>query len=259
MRLTVLGSGTNVHPKRAAAGYLVETDQVLLFDFGPRALMNLIAVGADRHRLRHLFITHHHTDHFADFFTFFFDALFHAKFVAPRPALTIYGPRGTRRLFGALLKVMPGFSSAPFRVTINELTDRAITLGKTRVTAGTVVHRPDLHCQGYRVEHAGAALAYSGDAEYCEGLVALCRDADVAVLDCSFPIQRPGAGHMHARDCGRVAREAGVKRLVLSHFYPVAERYDVKAQAGQEFGGRITKARDRMRLILPSRASPKSR
>src|SRR2546426_43482 len=172
MRLTVLGSGTNVHPTRAAAGYLVETDQLLLFDFGPRTLMNLITVGVDRQRLRHIFFTHHHTDHFADFLTFFFDAVVHAKFVAPRPGLTIYGPRGTRRLFATL---------------------------------------------------------------------------------------RPGANHMHAGDCGRVAREAGVKRLVLSHFYPVAERYDVVAQAGRTFGGRITMARDRMRITLPSRAAPKSR
>ncbi|MDO8547468.1 MAG: MBL fold metallo-hydrolase [Nitrospirales bacterium] len=261
MRLTVLGSGTNMHPKRAAAGYLVETDQMLLFDFGPRTLMNLLKVGADRHRLQHLFITHHHTDHFADFFTFFFDALFHAKFVAPRPALTIYGPRGTRRLFSALLKAMPGFSAAPFRVTVTELTDRTIRLGRTRVTARTVTHSPGLHCQGYRVEHGGVALAYSGDAEYSEGLVALCRGADVAVLDCSFPVQRPGKGHMHAQDCGRVAREAEVKRLVLSHFYPVAERYDVKAQAGREFGGRITMARDRLKIEIrrPSPAVPKSR
>ena len=261
MRLTVLGSGTNLHPKRAAAGYLVETDQVLLFDFGPRTLMNLLKVGADRHRLRHLFISHHHMDHFADFFTFFFDALFHTKFVAPRPALVIYGPRGTRRLFGTILKAMPGFSSASFRVTITELTDRTIRLGETRVTAGTVIHSPSLHCQGYRVEHRGTALVYSGDAEYCDGLVSLCRGADVAVLDCSFPVQRPGTGHMTARDCGRVAREARVKRLVLSHFYPVAERYDVKSQAGQEFGGRITLARDRMRIDItrPSPAVPKSR
>ena len=261
MRLTVLGSGTNMHPTRAAAGYLVETDHVLLFDFGPRTLMNLIKAGADRHRLRHLFITHHHTDHFADFFTFFFDAVFHAKLVAPRPSLTIYGPRGTRRLFGALLKAMPGFASAPFRVAVRELTDRTITLGRTRVTARTVVHSPRLHCQGYRVEHRGAVWAYSGDAEYCDGLVALCRGADVAVLDCSYPVQRPGTGHMHARDCGRVAREAAVKRLVLSHFYPVAERYDVKAQAGREFGGRITKAKDLMKIAINhlSRAAPKSR
>lgn len=261
MRLTVLGSGTNVHPKRAAAGYLVETDQLLLFDFGPRTLKNLIAVGADRHRLRHLFLTHHHMDHFADFFTFFFDALFHAKFVAPRPALTIYGPRGTRRLFGALLKALPGFASAPFRVTVTELIDRTVTLGKTRITAQTVAHSPRLHCQGYRVEHGGAAWAYSGDAEYCDGLVALCRGADVAVLDCSFPVQRPGPNHMTARDCGRAAREAGVTRLILSHFYPVAERYDVKAQAGREFGGRITMARDRLRVEItrPCREARESR
>jgi len=261
MRLTVLGSGTNVHPRRAAAGYLVETDQTLLFDLGPRTLMNLIRIGANRHRLRHLFLTHHHTDHFADFFTFFFDAVFHAKLVAPRPGLTIYGPRGTRRLFGALLKAMPGFSAAPFPVRIKELVDRTLRLGRTSVTAGTVAHSPGLHCQGYRVEHGGATLAYSGDAEYCEGLVRLCRGADVAVLDCSFPVQRPGRGHMHARDCGRVAREAAVRRLVLSHFYPVAERYDVKAQAGQEFGGRIFLARDRMRIAIsrPSPAGPRSR
>jgi len=261
MRVTVLGSGTNIHPTRAAAGYLVETDQTLLFDFGPRTLMNLIAVGADRHRLQHLFLTHHHTDHFADFFTFFFDALYHANYVAPRPALTIYGPRGTRRLFGSLLKAMPGFASAPFPVTVTELTDRTIRLGQTRVTARTVTHSSRLHCQGYRVEHDGASLSYSGDAEYSAELVTLCRGADVAVLDCSFPVQRPGKGHMHARDCGRVARDAAVKRLVLSHFYPVAERYDLKAQAGQEYSGRITLARDRMTIAIsrPAPARPRSR
>src|SRR5947208_16799175 len=120
MRLTVLGSGTNVHPKRAAAGYLVETDQLLLFDFGPRTLMNLIKAGSDRHRVRHLFITHHHTDHFADFLPFLFYAVFHAKFVAPRPGLTIYGPPGTRRWFGSLLKVVPGSSTAPCPTTSTE-------------------------------------------------------------------------------------------------------------------------------------------
>src|SRR3989441_4398759 len=240
MRLTVLGSGTNVHPARAAAGYLVETDQVLLFDFGPRTLMNLIKVGADRHPLRHIFFTHYHTDHFADFLTFFFDAVVHATFVAPRPGLTLYGPRGTRRLFGTLLKVIPGFSRTPFPITITELVDRTIRIGRTRVTAGTVRHSRSLHCQGYRVEHDGAVLTYSGDSEYCAGLVELCEGADVAVLDCSFPTQRPGANHMHARDCRRVAREAGGRRPVPPPFFPVAGRYDVLAPAGPAFGGGVT-------------------
>src|SRR3989442_12254481 len=163
MRLTVLGSGTNVHPTRAAAGYLVETDQLLLFDFGPRTLMNLIKVGADRHRLRHIFFTHHHTDHFADFLTFFFDAVVHAKFVAPRPGLTIYGPAGTRRLFGTLLKVIPGFSRALFPITITELVDRRIRIGRTPVTAAPAGQSRTFPCRGTRGGHTAPRSTSRGD------------------------------------------------------------------------------------------------
>ena len=248
MRLTILGSGTNMHPKRAAAGYLVETDHPLIFDLGPRTLTNLQKMNVNRHRLEHLFFSHYHADHFSDFITFFFDEVIHARMVEARPPLMIYGPKGTRRLFTAILKEFPSFSSAPFAVGIKELSDQSIQLGKTRVTAETVQHSPQLHCQGYRVEHGGAAFAYSGDAEYCAGLVSLCYKADLAVLDCSFPTERPGKGHMTARDCGRVAQEAGLDRLVLSHFYPIAEKFDVVKQARKEFAGRVVMAKDRMQL-----------
>jgi ribonuclease BN (tRNA processing enzyme) len=261
MRLIVLGSGTNLHPKRAAAGYLLETDRMFLFDLGPRTLINLQRLGVDRHRLQHMFFTHYHADHFSDFITYYFDAVIHATFVGPRPPLTIYGPKGTRRLFSTILKEFPTFSPAAFPVHLEELTDQTIRFGETRVTAATVVHSDRLHCQGYRVEHRGAIFAYSGDAEYCEAVVNLCRSADVAVLDCSFPEQRPGKGHMTARQCGRVAREAAARRLILSHFYPIAERYDVCHQARKEFSGRVTMAKDRMGIEVsrPSRGVRGSR
>lgn len=248
MHLTILGSGTNVHPKRAAAGYLVETDQTLLLDLGPRTLPNLAKSGVERHRVEHILFSHYHADHFSDFITFFFDAVFHSKFVGPRPDLHLYGPRGTRKLFRTILDTFPGFGAGRFRVSLREVGDRSFTIGRTRIFPRTVVHSPKLHCLGYRVEHGGRSLAYSGDAEYCEGLVRLCGDADLAVLDCSFPANRPGPSHMHAGDCGRVARDAGVQQLVLSHFYPIAERYEVAEQAGEKFGGRIRKARDLLRL-----------
>jgi ribonuclease BN (tRNA processing enzyme) len=259
MRLIVLGSGTNLHPKRAGAGYFVETDHLCLFDLGPRTLTNLIKVGVDPHRIQHIFFSHYHADHFSDFITFFFDAVIHATHVGPRPPLTIYGPKGTRRLFTAILKEFPSFSPTPFPVTIKELTDETIHLGDTRITARTVIHSQQIHCQGYRVEYGGQATAYSGDAEYSKGLVRLCREVDVALLDCSFPAQRPVKGHMTARDCGQVAQEAGAGRLILSHFYPVAERYDVIGQAREEFDGRTDMARDRMRIELSPKPGLPSR
>ncbi len=246
MLLTILGSGSNVHPTRAAAGYLVQTDQLLLLDFGPRTLANLMKTDVDRHRIRYLLFSHYHADHFSDFITFFFDAVYYSKFIGKRPDLTIFGPRGTKRLFSTILRTFPSFNSAAFRVRIREIGGRSFCLGRTRITPRTVVHSPRLHCVGYRIEHDGDVLAYSGDSQYCESLVELCRQATVAVLDCSFPANRPGPGHMHAGDCGRVAQEAGVQRLILSHFYPVSDQFDVKRQAGRTFDGRILIGQDLM-------------
>jgi ribonuclease BN (tRNA processing enzyme) len=248
LRLTILGSGTNVHPRRAAAGYLVQTDQPLLLDFGPRTLTNLMKTGVNRHQIRYLLFSHFHADHFSDFIPFFFDAVFHSKLVGTRPDLTIIGPRGTKKLFGIMLKTFPGFNAAAFRVHIRETADQSFRIGKTRVTPRTVIHSPRLHCVGYRIEYEERVLAYSGDAQYCPSLVELCRQAHVAVLDCSFPANRPGPGHLHAGECGRVAQEAEVGRLILSHFYPIAENHDVTSQARTNFRGRITKGRDLMAL-----------
>jgi ribonuclease BN (tRNA processing enzyme) len=244
LRLTILGSGTNVHPRRAAAGYLIESDHSFLIDFGPRTLMNLVRTGVDRHQIRWILFSHFHADHFSDFVTFFFDAVYYSKFIADRPALTIVGPRGTKKLFGMMQRTFPGFNSAAFRLTLREVTDGEFRIGPTRIVVRTVLHSPRLHCVGYRIEYAGRVLAYSGDSQFCPALVDLCRQADTAVLDCSFPSNRPGPGHMHAGDCGRIARDAEIGRLILSHFYPVAEQFDVKRQAGKFFKGKIMTAKD---------------
>ena len=250
MRVTILGSGTNLHPHRAAAGYLVKTDQIFLMDFGPRTLSNLLKTTVNHHQIQYLLFTHYHADHFSDFITFFFDAVCHSKFVGRRPDLTVMGPKGTKALFGTILRSFPSFNDADFRVTLKEVGTRPITLGKTRIIPVPMVHSDQQHCLGYRIEYQGRKLAYSGDAAYAPNLIKLCRNVDVAILDCSFPKNRPGVSHMHAGECGQIAHQANVKHLVLSHLYPIADRFDVKKQAAQVFGGKITRARDRMILTV---------
>ncbi len=251
MRLTILGSGTNVHPTRAAAGYLVETDHTMLLDFGPRTLSNLLKTGVNRHKITHILISHFHADHFSDFITFFFDAVIYVKYGGgSRPNLTVIGPRGTKRLIHAMMAAFPGFARPPFGVTLKEVSDRRFRIGDTTIQPRTMTHVPELHAVGYRIEYRGKSLTYSGDTQYCEKLVRLCGGTDLAVLDCSWPANRPGPAHLHAGQCGQVAEEAGVGRLVLSHFYPIAERNDVKGQAGESFDGPITLARDRMRITI---------
>lgn len=251
MKLTILGSGTNLHPTRAAASYLIQTDNLMLLDFGPRTLSNLLKTGINRHRITHILFSHFHADHFSDFITFFFDAVIYAKHASRlRPDLTIIGPKGTRKLMRMIMAGFPSFSPPPFGITFREVSDRRFTIGDTSVTPRTMTHVPDLHTVGYRIDYRGKSVAYSGDTEYCANVVRLCSEADIGVLDCSWPANKPGPAHLNARQCGTVAQEAGLGRLVLSHFYPIAERYDVKGQAQEEFNGPVVMARDRLALKL---------
>lgn len=249
MKITILGSGTNMHPRRAAAGYLIATDRPIVLDFGPRTLSNLLKTGLDRHTIQHLVFTHYHADHFSDFITFFFDAVCHALYGGgSRGTLHIYGPPGTKRLFGTLLATIPVFSNAPFKVVLREVHRRPFQIGPTQITPIPMTHTDSQVCLGYRFAYQGRTAAFSGDAMASANLVKICRGVDVAIMDCSFSSRSPGASHMHAEQCGQVAGEARVKKLVLSHFYPLADRSNVVKQAGKYFTGKIIKAKDLLRL-----------
>ncbi len=237
-----------MHPRRAAAGYLLWTDQPILLDFGPRTLTNLIKTGLDRHTIQHLIFTHYHADHFSDFIPFFFDAICHAKFEGPRPPLTIFGPPGTKRLFRRMFRAFPNFSDHPFPVTLKEVKTQPFVVGSTRIVPKPMTHTTQQCCLGYRVEYQGKTATFSGDAMPSANLRKLCEQADLAILDCSFSAERPGVSHMHAGECGKVAHQAGVKRLVLSHLYEAADRANIVTQARRYFKGTILKAKDLQQL-----------
>jgi ribonuclease BN (tRNA processing enzyme) len=263
VKITILGSGTNIHPTRAAAGYLFFTDRPILLDLGPRTLSNLLQTPVDRHTIQHILFTHYHADHFSDFIPYYFDAVCQSKFVAVRPGLTIYGPPGTKRLFQTIFRTFPSFSDAAFRVTLTEVNREPFTIGETRVTPWPMVHSDQQVCLGYRLEYGGRTAAFSGDAVAGPHLISLCQNVDLAILDCSFASSHPGAAHMHAEECGKIAQQAGAKRLVLSHFYQDADRSNVVAQARRFFSGPVIKAKDLLTLqvgkALPANVEKRSK
>jgi len=103
----------------------------------------------------------------------------------------------------------------------------------------------------------GRKLVITGDTRPCAGTVEAARGADVLVHDCTFgdPEQARAEETFHttAREAARVARDAGVGRLVLTH---LSTRYDrewqpLLEQARQEFDGPIEVASDGLSLELP--------
>ena len=93
-------------------------------------------------------------------------------------------------------------------------------------------------------------MVYSGDTDACEGIVELGRDADLLILECSMTDERKVAGHLTPTDCGQIAALASCRHLVLTHFYPVFEGYDIRARVRRSFSGRLTLARDVATFVL---------
>jgi phosphoribosyl 1,2-cyclic phosphodiesterase len=82
---------------------------------------------------------------------------------------------------------------------------------------------------GYRIENQGASIVYASDLEhgdpyYDKVLRENVREADVLIYDAQYTPEeycgKEGWGHSTWLEASRVARDAGVKRLLLIHHDP---------------------------------------
>lgn len=229
--LAILGSGTAIpHPRRGTSGYavLASTGEVLLLECGPGSTRRWPAFGITFERVRAIVCTHHHVDHCGDLAA----VMFGRNVLDPRVStpLAMVGPAGHRAhvagLEGVYGTAVMDADGAREVIEVRDGDRRAI--GPFRISVREVLHVAG--SLGVRVECEGRVLAFSGDSGACPELVELCRGADLALLECSYPASRPTTKHLNARTAAEVASAAGVERLVLTHFYPQCDGVDLAAE-----------------------------
>ncbi|WP_282083213.1 ribonuclease Z [Streptomyces tendae] len=105
----------------------------------------------------------------------------------------------------------------------------------------------------------GQRFAFVMDTRLCEGVHALAEGCDLLVIESTFLDEdetlATDHGHLTAGQAARVARDAGVRHLVLTHFsqrYSDPEEFERQARAAG-YGGELTVARDLTRVPVPKR------
>ncbi|WP_133911724.1 ribonuclease Z [Streptomyces sp. NBC_00582] len=105
----------------------------------------------------------------------------------------------------------------------------------------------------------GQRFAFVMDTRLCDGVHALAEGADMLVIESTFLDEDERLavdhGHLTAGQAARVAVEAGVRHLVLTHFsqrYTEADEFERQARAAG-FEGELTVAQDLLRVPLPKR------
>jgi ribonuclease Z len=143
-------------------------------------------------------------------------------------------------------------------VTMTTMTDNQIYQHRTwRIMAAAVEHGHQLGltqaewpCLGYRIEAGGKRIVISGDTIACPSLIALAQDVDVLVQCCyladaalTTPARQLLAKVVIASSgqVGKIAAQAGVKMLVLTHFsdMPPELLASVEADVRRDYDGPV--------------------
>jgi ribonuclease BN (tRNA processing enzyme) len=253
-QITILGSGTCVPSlKRNACSFLMKTGgNNLLFDCGPGVMRRLLEIGISIFEVSHIFLSHFHPDHSGELASFLFSLKYPAPSCQKQP-LTIVAGQGFRSFFERLQSVYGNWISLPpdlFRIIELDSTKMDQHGFSTfTVTSMPVAHRPE--SLAYQITDAhGKRLVYSGDTDVCDGLQAIAAEADLMICESAFPDEQKVDGHLTPSLAGQIAQAAGVKRLVLTHFYPACETVDIENQCRSTYNGLLVLARDLMTLTL---------
>lgn len=255
MKITILGSGTCVPSlKRSSCSVLVQIeDQNVLFDTGAGTMGRLLGAGLTINHVTHIFYSHLHPDHTGELVSWLFATKYPETYRRREP-FTIIAAKGFVRFYEKLMTAYGHWIELePGLLTISELDNH----GRDHLDCGSfdVDSLPMNHTEqslAFRITAAdGASMVYSGDTDACENLVSLAKDADVLICESALPDGMKVAGHLTPSLAGDIATRAGVKKLVLTHFYPECDNVDMAAQCRKTYAGPLLLAEDLMEITLP--------
>lgn len=250
MKITILGSGTAVPSlARNSAGILLQHRGInSLFDCGYGTVRQLTRLGLTYHDIDRIFFTHNHPDHLCDLIIFLFSSRYHED--PRRKDLEIVAAPGFKQFFDGVMGAFKHWLiPTTYRVNIIEQDEETREYGGLSVTSRKVIHI-DLS-RGYRITGpTGMTLAISGDTDYCSNVIELGKDADLLILECSFPDTMKVKGHLTPTEAGKLARESGCKKLCLTHFYPPCIPEEIQKACAREYAGEILLAHDLLMIDL---------
>ncbi len=233
MKLIILGSSASYAlPGEATAGYLIQSKgQSIAIDMGSGSLSNLFRF-QDPADLEALILSHLHADHFADIYPF----RLYLNFERPQKKMTVYAPKEAPEQLSSVLSER-GKEIFKRKLNFKGIKEGVHRIGNFKVTFANMVH--DIDSFAIKVEMGSKSLVYTSDTAYNDKLAKLAEGADLLLAEATLNVKVKDVRHMTAYEAGQLAKDAGVKKLVLTHVWPTFKDKNTKAEAASKFSGKI--------------------
>jgi ribonuclease BN (tRNA processing enzyme) len=192
----------------------------VLLDCGASSLIALKQQRQDPSQIGLVLVSHLHGDHFGGLPFLILDGQFAHR---TRP-LHVAGPAGVGERVQAAMEVLfPGSTQVRrrFPVHFHELTDRRPLRFDLEPTKLVVVPYEVMHPSGapalaLRVAWRGHTIAYTGDTEWTEALIAVARGADLLIAE-GYTDQRKIRFHLDVATLRQHAGRLAARRVILTH------------------------------------------
>ena len=265
--VTMLGTGSpRPDLERSGPAQILSIDDThILIDCGEGTTAQLMKTKIPPESIQYLFMTHLHSDHLLGYGQFLLGG-----WGLGRRKLTVVGPKGMKHYHDTIINLFnediayrtslgrPG--NGVLDVNIIEIDGPGeISCGlPIKITAAEMVH--NVLTYGYRFETDDKVIVFSGDTAPTPNIVQLARGADLLVLDAALaptgvyrntnnPELQKIWDNLQKEHCtpsqaGEIAREAGVKTLVMTHFLPNINQEETYQEAASTFNGEIIVGHD---------------
>jgi len=260
-----------------SANLIVYDGVPYVIDTGYGVSFKLIEAKFPLPALRHVFITHHHSDHNAEFGPL----MNNAWAIGLKTPVDAYGPAGMHQLTDGFWQAYrfdietrmadEGRPDLRKLVNVHEYTEGPVMAGDgVKVTALRNLHPPITESFALKFEFPGTTIVFSGDTAYFPPLAEFARGADILVHEVMYApameelmrrtpnaptlLAHLKASHTLTDEVGRIASQAGVKKLVLNHLVPaddpkVTEQVWINAVRAT-WNGDLVVAHDLMEIAL---------
>ena len=217
--------------------HLVGANINALIDCGATSLVGMNKLGIKRNDIDTIFISHFHADHIAGLPFFILEANYVSKRSRP---LTVIGPPGLKTRFPEVME--SGFPGTGAMAWNFPLQFKELEIGKRNafptiaVTPFHVVHDDRAGpCLGFRFEAEGKVIAFSGDTEWTDALLALGREADLFICE-AYTRDKPIQTHMALSLLEKHLDQIRPKRLILTHMSDdmLAHRKEVPYETAED-------------------------
>jgi ribonuclease BN (tRNA processing enzyme) len=257
LRITVLGKSPSWQDADGAcSGYLIEQDEIgLVLDCG-NGVFSKLRRFRDYVDVDAVVISHLHADHFLDLVPFSY-ALTYAPRQQPVPVdrwpgtdsparPELHAPTGARDTFRRVVGAWGNedLIENAFDLREYDVADE-IEVGPLTIRFQEVPHYVATHA----VEITGpdgARFTFGADSRPTPDLVRFAKDTDLLMVEATLPRpERNGVrGHLTPSEAGEHGREAGARRLVLTHISDELDPLWARHEAERTFGGPVEMAQE---------------